>query len=123
MTTWTFFDEQTGANLGCTFSGPESSLATNTPRGAVAVIGEHVNKALDVEFKSLVDAAPRRSRLDTEMRTIRAHKLALCDWVVSRAYESGQPVPPGWAAYRQALRDVPTQAEFPLVVTWPEVPK
>lgn len=27
-----------------------------------------------------------------------------------------------WAAYRQALLDVPTQAGFPHNVTWPEVP-
>ena len=27
-----------------------------------------------------------------------------------------------WAAYRQSLRDVPSQAGFPWDVTWPEVP-
>jgi hypothetical protein len=27
-----------------------------------------------------------------------------------------------WATYRQALRDVPTQAGFPWDVTWPEAP-
>jgi len=37
------------------------------------------------------------------------------------------PVPPGttreqWAAYRQALRDVPQQAGAPYNVVWPEPP-
>jgi len=27
-----------------------------------------------------------------------------------------------WAAYRQALRDVPSQEGFPSAVVWPEVP-
>ena len=27
-----------------------------------------------------------------------------------------------WAAYRQALRDVPQQAGFPVTITWPEKP-
>ena len=29
---------------------------------------------------------------------------------------------PAWEAYRQALRDVPEQAGFPLQITWPEKP-
>ena len=28
-----------------------------------------------------------------------------------------------WAGYRQALRDIPEQPEFPLNITWPEMPK
>lgn len=27
-----------------------------------------------------------------------------------------------WAAYRQALRDIPLQGKFPSVVAWPELP-
>lgn len=27
-----------------------------------------------------------------------------------------------WAAYRQALRDIPQQAGFPTLITWPEKP-
>lgn len=44
------------------------------------------------------------------------------DWVVSRSAELGQPIPAEWAAYRQALRDLPLQEDFPDVIQWPEKP-
>ena len=57
---------------------------------------------------------------------IRRHRdrlLAASDWVVTRATETGAPVPPAWVAYRQALRDVPEQPGFPLdIVSWPDMP-
>jgi hypothetical protein len=34
--------------------------------------------------------------------------------------ESNIPQDFQWAAYRQALRDVPTQAGFPWTVEWPQ---
>lgn len=48
--------------------------------------------------------------------------LAATDWVVVRAFETGQPVPEELKAYRQALRDLPTQAGFPDAVEWPTFP-
>lgn len=39
----------------------------------------------------------------------RREELAKTDWIVTRALESGQPVPQEWIDYRQALRDL---AEF-----------
>ena len=29
---------------------------------------------------------------------------------------------PAWTEYRQALRDIPEQAGFPLAIVWPETP-
>jgi hypothetical protein len=56
------------------------------------------------------------------IRAERDSKLAECDWRVIKAIESNQPQDFEWAAYRQALRDVPTQAGFPLAVIWPQEP-
>jgi len=60
--------------------------------------------------------------LARDIRARRAKLLNACDWVVSRAAEAGQPVPPEWAAYRQALRDVPLQPGFPDAIEWPALP-
>lgn len=48
--------------------------------------------------------------------------LAETDWVVVKAYESQSPVPQEWSAYRQALRDLPTQPNFPHDTMWPTKP-
>jgi hypothetical protein len=48
--------------------------------------------------------------------------LAECDWVVTKFLERGEAVPKEWATYRQALRDLPKQAEFPWRFDWPESP-
>jgi len=64
-------------------------------------------------------------RTNEQAKSIRAErdsKLAKCDWRVIKAIESNQPQDFEWAAYRQALRDVPTQAGFPLAVIWPQEP-
>ena len=42
-------------------------------------------------------------------RAERNRRLAEADWIVDQAYERGEPVPEAWAAYRQALRDLPEQ--------------
>ena len=54
-------------------------------------------------------------------------RLAETDWVVVRAYERGEPVPEAWAAYRQALRDLPEQLTDEQVLSgnipWPKPPE
>jgi len=61
------------------------------------------------------------------LRAERDRRLAETDWVVARAYERGEPVPEAWAAYRQALRDLPDQLTDEQVLTgdipWPEPPE
>ncbi len=60
-------------------------------------------------------------------RAERDRRLAETDWVVARAYERGEPVPEAWAAYRQALRDLPEQLTDEQVLSgeipWPKPPK
>tara|TARA_R110000868_G_scaffold310254_2_gene571507 strand:+ start:258 stop:476 length:219 start_codon:yes stop_codon:yes gene_type:complete len=54
---------------------------------------------------------------DGPARDYRNHLLALSD---SKVWPDH--VPDDWRTYRQALRDVPTQAGFPTDVTWPTEP-
>jgi len=55
------------------------------------------------------------------IRQQRARLLAGSDWLVTKAAESGQLVPPEWVAYRQALRDITLQAD-PWAIVWPVMP-
>lgn len=70
--------------------------------------------------------ADRIAQAWAAFRAERDRRLAETDWVVARAYERGEPVPEAWAAYRQALRDLPALvSEEDLLagrIPWPEPP-
>jgi len=53
------------------------------------------------------------------MRQERNRMLSDCDWtqVADAPVDSD-----AWAAYRQALREVPDQAGFPWTIEWPQTP-
>ena len=55
------------------------------------------------------------------VRSDRNKRLSTTDWVVTKASETGVAVSDEWKAYRQALRDVPTQSD-PDNITWPTEP-
>jgi hypothetical protein len=62
------------------------------------------------------------SRNDTQAATVRAqrnNKLTESDWT----QVADAPIDKAaWAAYRQVLRDVPSQQGFPWNITWPDAP-
>ena len=68
----------------------------------------------EAEYKAQKDAEQAAS-----VRTSRTEKLNDCDWTQIADSTADKAT---WATYRQALRDVPTQAGFPWTVTWPDVP-
>ena len=53
------------------------------------------------------------------VRADRNGRLAATDWTQITDSTADKPA---WATYRQALRDVPSQAGFPQSVTWPQEP-
>lgn len=61
-------------------------------------------------------------RVATQSESVRYERNALLtesDWTQL----SDSPVDtPAWGTYRQALRDIPSQAGFPFDVTWPDKP-
>ena len=72
----------------------------------------------------------RQDRLQEAWAAFRAERdrrLAETDWIVARAYERGEPVPEAWAAFRQALRDLPERLTDEQVlagdIPWPEPPE
>lgn len=100
---------------------PEDAIEVEAEDHAALLAGQG-------EGKSIVpgeDGYPVLAVIPLDENQVRAKRDALLnasDWVVTRAFETGESVPAEWAAYRQALRDVPEQAGFPESVTWPTAP-
>ena len=94
---------------------------TDTP----ASEGQPAKTAAENEtaYKAMKDAEQAAN-----VRRTRTEKLKDCDWVVTKAIDQnaqdnlGIQIPVVWVTYRQALRDVPTQAGFPWTITWPDAP-
>jgi len=72
---------------------------------------------MDAEAIAATDAAQA-----TSVRQTRDEKLKETDWMVIRSAETSTSLAAEWATYRQALRDVTTQSDFPWEVQWPEQP-
>ena len=68
----------------------------------------------EAAYKAMKDAEQAAN-----VRRSRTEKLKDCDWTQIADSTADKAV---WATYRQALRDVPTQAGFPWTITWPESP-
>ena len=68
-----------------------------------------------IEIAEYVEPAPTADPVRAERNTL----LAATDWMAL----SDVTMSPEWAAYRQALRDVPDQVGFPDNVTWPIAPE
>jgi hypothetical protein len=71
----------------------------------------------EAAYKASKDADQAKS-----VRTSRDDKLKETDWVVIKNLELNANIPGAWEVYRQALRDIPTQAGFPWTITWPDAP-
>ena len=80
---------------------------------------EPAQTALEQEtaYKVMKDAEQAKS-----VRQSRDDKLKETDWIVIKNLELNANIPGAWEVYRQALRDVPTQAGFPWTITWPDAP-
>lgn len=58
----------------------------------------------------------------SEARAKRDVLLSQTDWIVTRSMERGEAVPSTWVTFREALRDIPSQAGFPSTIVWPVQP-
>ena len=72
--------------------------------------------ACDAEEAVYLAAADDRAAADA--RDKRNDLLAATDWTAN----SDVTMTTEMTAYRQALRDVPTQSGFPTTITWPDKP-
>lgn len=94
-------------------------------------MSEYLNKVVDgvvipltaeetqkIQNERAAWAAGADDRAAAEVRKQRDKKLSATDWRAS----SDLTLSTEWAAYRQALRDVPTQEGFPHNIIWPTEP-
>jgi len=70
----------------------------------------------EAAYKATKDAEQAKS-----VRADRDAKLAASDWTQGK--DIAENISTAWATYRQALRDIPAQADFPWNVTWPTKPE
>lgn len=82
-------------------------IFTDTPEATAA--------EQEAAYKAMKDAEQAQN-----VRADRTRRLAECDWTQLADSPVDKTV---WAAYRQALRDVPTQSGFPWAVNWPAQPE
>ena len=65
---------------------------------------------------------PTAEEKESAARSERNFKLSFSDWTQLDDAPLTPEQKEAWAAYRQALRDVPEQAGFPDAIEWPEQP-
>ena len=75
---------------------------------------KHSVNDMDAEAIAAIDAAQADA-----VRASRNEKLKDCDWTQVADAPVDQAA---WATYRQALRDISTQAGFPWDIEWPVAP-
>lgn len=71
---------------------------------------------MDAEAQAAADATQAAA-----VRATRNARLKDSDW--SQGKDIPDAISTVWATYRQALRDLPSQAGFPWDVTWPQSPQ
>lgn len=63
-----------------------------------------------------------KETLSSDIRNQRDSLLKSSDWVVTMSIETHSTIPTEWTLYRQALRDITGQDEFPYNIEWPSKP-
>lgn len=92
---------------------PYTTYETQWERGEDLIYREAV-------VSEVVDEAAKSEALASQVRADRDERLRVCDWTQLADAPLDDAQKTAWAEYRQTLRDVPQQADFPNVVKWPE---
>jgi hypothetical protein len=102
---------------------PEVSHTQNVGEGVPQKINgvwTQVWNVSDVDEDTLAERTEGRAK---QVRDERDYKLSQTDWLVIKAFETDTNIPANWEIYRQALRDIPQQTDFPWDVQWPDQPE
>jgi Iap family predicted aminopeptidase len=96
---------------------PEITYTQDIKEGTPVFTDSRWTQTWSIVDLSEEQLAERTEQKAEEIRSVRNTNIAKTDWTQL----PDSPVnKQAWAAYRQALRDVPAQEGFPWDVTWPE---
>jgi len=87
-----------------------------TSSGVIELTEQELEDWKEIDRLAIKNAPIKKAE---ECRIIRDKLLSDSDWTQVADAPVDQKA---WAAYRQALRDLPSQEEFPNEVTWPTEP-
>jgi hypothetical protein len=127
------YDLATGYGLGLRRQSAKDSAPENTEYVGYLPVEEALDPeqwAVDLGTLTLTRRVKGPAELDAEnmllVRTIRDQKLAACDWRVVVDSPLPEAQKQEWVDYRQALRDLPSTINRPLLkpeyVEWPTEP-
>jgi len=112
-------EELTACSVKRADMGPSPTQSSRTHSFSISAV-DNGNGSVSI---ILVPHELNRQLAEFNMRDARSSALTRCDWVITRAFEEGNPVPAAYLAYRQALRDLPSQPGFPYDYVWPQEPQ
>jgi DNA topoisomerase VI subunit A len=92
----------------------------NVSTGEIVHIPYTTEEQAEYNSKKAAWDAGANTRKAAEVRAERNDKLTATDW--TQTLDTPQVTKDKYATYRQALRDVPSQAGFPWTIEWPEQP-
>jgi hypothetical protein len=95
------------------------TITANVSTGEIVQIPYTAEEQAEYDLKKAAWDAGADTRKAVEVRLERNAKLAATDWTQIADNTADKAA---WATYRQALRNVPTQAGFPNTVIWPVAP-
>jgi hypothetical protein len=110
------------------FEGPQATGGTvyqfSMRDGVEEIDGQWYTKyILGPVFTNAEDEAAYKAQKDAEqaerIRADRNKRLTDCDWTQLADAQVDKAI---WATYRQALRDLPKETDFPWAMTWPTSP-
>jgi hypothetical protein len=102
--------------------GPSVDYTKNVKEGIPVKQGSDWVQVWEVTDATPSEIADRTNQQANSVRDEREQKLAACDWTQLDDTPLSNTTKVAWAAYRQALRDIPSQSGFPWNVTWPQQP-
>ena len=127
------YDLTTGHGLGLRKQSSKAPPPENSEAIGYLLVEEELNPqewTVDLGTLSLTPRVKGPAEIDAEnmplLRAVRDQKLAACDWRVVTDSPLSEAQKQEWVEYRQALRDLPSTVNRPLLdpeyVEWPTEP-
>ena len=99
---------------------PEISINQKIIPGDPILQNEKWVQSWDIVDLTTEEVTERTESMAQNIRTLRNQLLTESDWTQVADAPVDKAI---WATYRQALRDITNQSQFPIMVTWSEKPQ